>query len=435
MKLARSLAFAAYVGALFCEARAEWRLIRDAEIEETLNKIAGSIFHVAGLRSEFARVYVLHSETINAFTIGGGYIFVTSGLLLRFENLLHLIGVLCHEAGHIAAGHVERHAYLLQQRSNNFMIAMLASILGMSLAGSPDAIALLLGYGLTDERFYLKFSRGEELAADALAASYLKKLGYDVDALIGALQIFQRMDILNGGVNLPIYVLTHPKINDRIAALYRYSKFMKYEPDEATSRKYKRILIKLRAHLAQKNQFAEIPKDDYSKAIYHHHSGKSSEAIILLRNLVRKNPDDIYYKEALAQVLYESGDLKESIKMYKQIYSNNINILIKIDYANALIEANQDIDEAIKILESAKYSTHLDSDVFRSLAKAYGKKKKEGLAFLMLAQEQIMLQNYAAAHELLTNSLDKMNKKIDSSHFKKAKYLKELLERDYGQQK
>ncbi|MDR3187237.1 MAG: M48 family metalloprotease [Holosporaceae bacterium] len=424
-----------YLGAAFCEVRAEWRIIRDAEIEETLREIAGPIFRAAGLRPESAKIYVLHSEIINAFTVGNGYIFITSGLLLRFENLLHLIGVLCHEVGHMAAGHVERHAYLLQQRSQNFMIAMLAGILGTSLTGSPDAIALLLGYGLTDERFYLRFSRGEELAADALAVSYLEKLGYDAEALIGALEIFQHVDILNGGVNLPAYVLTHPKVDNRISALHRRPKSGKHEADEVPSRKYKRILTKLRCYLGEVNPFAEFSKDDYSQAIYHHRCGKSAKAVALLRNLVKKNPSDLYYKETLAQVLYESGNLSEAIKIYEQICSNNVNVLINIDYANALLEANQKIDAAIEILESAKYSMHLDSDVLRLLAKAYGKKKKEGLALLMLALEQIFLGDYAKAHELLTNSLGKMNEKTEPSHYKKAKYFKELLERDYEQGK
>jgi predicted Zn-dependent protease len=428
-------AFIMYLGVLSCEVRAEWQIIRDAEIEETLGEIASPIFRAAGLRPESAKVYVLYSETINAFTIGNGYIFITSGLLLRFENLLHLVGVLCHEVGHIAAGHIERHIHLLEERSRNFMVAMLAGILGTSILGSPDAMALLLGYGLTDERFYLKFSRGEELAADALAASYLEKLGYDANALMGALEIFQRMDILNSSINLPDYVLTHPKASDRILALHRRVKLKKYVANEIASDKYKRVLVKLRAHLGGGSMFAEIPKDDYSQAIHQRRNGNFAKAIALLRSLAQKNPSDIYCQEALAQLLYESGDLNEAIKTYEQIYSNNINILIKIDYANALIEANKKIDRAIEILESAKYSIHLDSNVFRLLAKAYGKKEREGLAFLMLAQEQILLQNYNMAHELLVSSLNKMNEKIDQSHFKKAKYLKELLERDYGQQK
>ncbi|MDR2766220.1 MAG: M48 family metalloprotease, partial [Holosporaceae bacterium] len=360
-------------------------IVRDAEIEEVLTEIVKPIFKIAGLRPETARIYVINSEVVNAFTVGNGYIFITSELLLRFENPLQVIGILCHETGHIAAGHVERHISLLQKRSNNFIIAMLAGILGASLTGSADFMGLLLGYAATDERFYLKFSRGEELAADALAASYLEKLGYGSDVLIDALEVFRSIDLLNGGVNLPIYVLTHPKTDDRISALYKYAKRRKYKADENTSRKYDRVITKLRAYLKKPNLLAKTPEDDYSKAIYYHRAGKSKEAIALLRNLSKKNPLDLYQKEILAQVLYESGQLDESIKVYEQIYGKKVNDLIKIDYANVLIEADRNVDVAIRILESLKYFARFNSDIFRLLAKAYGKKGREGLAHLLLA--------------------------------------------------
>ncbi|MDR1560940.1 MAG: M48 family metalloprotease [Holosporaceae bacterium] len=424
------------ISILFCvsiNVYANLQIIRDAEIEETLAEIVKPIFSVAGLRQESAKIFVINSNIINAFTIGNGYIFVTSELLLHFENPLPLIGILCHETGHIAAGHINRHIGLLQQRANSFMVVMLAGILGAALTGSQDMIALLLGYAMTDERFYLKFSRGEELAADALAVSYLEKLGYSADVLIESFYTFQQMEILNGDANLPVYIMTHPKTNDRISALQKYAKNKRYVAKENTLKKYKRLIIKLKAYLRKPDLSTQIPGDNYSRAIYFHRTGQTKKAIALLQDLLKKSPNDLYYKETLAQTFYESGLLDESIKIYEQILGNNVNILIKIDYANVLIEANKKIDKAISILESAKYMDHLNSDIFRLLAKAYGKKGKEGLSFFMLAQEQIFLHNYKNAHELLVNSLNKLDKKTETLQYKKAKYLKELIERDYKQ--
>ncbi|MDR0631706.1 MAG: M48 family metalloprotease [Holosporaceae bacterium] len=407
-------------------------VVRDAEVEEILREITGDIFKVAGLRPKSAKVYVINSETINAFTIGNGYIFINSGLLLQFENPLHLMAILCHETGHIAAGHINRHINVIQQRSKNFMLVALAGMLGAALTGSQESIALLLGYAMTDERFYLRFSRGEEMAADALAATYLEKLGYGADVLIEAFSTFQRLDILNGGINLPVYIRTHPKTSDRISALQKRAKFKNYKADQKLATKYNRLLIKLKAYLKKPQIKTTILSDDYSKAIYFHRMGRSKEAIDILRKLVKTNPLDIFYQETLAQTLYEAGRLEESIQIYEKIYHNDINVLIKIDYANVLIEANKKIDLAISILEATKYEDNFNSDIYRLLAKGYGKQKREGLSLLMLAQEQMLLQHYRSAQEMLTGCLKKLNKKTELSHIKKAKYFKELLEREHG---
>ncbi|MDR2158390.1 MAG: M48 family metalloprotease, partial [Holosporaceae bacterium] len=209
-------------------AEADLCLVRDAEIEETLTEMAKPIFKIAGLRPKSAKIYVVNSEIPNAFTTGNGCIFINSGLLLQFKNPLHLLGILCHETGHIAAGHIYRHMSVLEQRSKNFMLAMTAGILGTMAAGSDGAMALCLGYLMTDERLYLRFSRGEEFAADALAAAYLEKLGYGPDVLVDAFDMFQRMDVLNGEENLAVYIKTHPKTSDRISALRRRGEFKKH---------------------------------------------------------------------------------------------------------------------------------------------------------------------------------------------------------------
>jgi predicted Zn-dependent protease len=412
-------------------AKAEFSIIRDAEIEEILTEIAKSAFEVAGLRPKSAKVYVVNSDDINAFTIGNGYIFIHSGLLLHFENPLHFLGVLCHETGHIAAGHIDRQINAIQQRSRNLMLAMLAGLVGAAVTGSQEAVALSLGYLMTDERLYLRYSRGEEFAADALGATYLEKLGYGADVMIETFDAFQRMDILNGGINLPVYIRSHPKTEDRISALQKRVKSKRFKASDELAKKYARVLIKLKAYLKILDIRTTVPNDDYSRAIYLHRIGRSKEAIVALRNLLKANPKDVYYLETLAQTLYESGRLNEAIEIYEKIYNKNISVLIKIDYANALIEANKKLESAISILEAAKYEDYFNSDVYRLLGKAYGKRKKEGLSLLNLAQEQALLQDYQRARELLIICLGKLDQKTESSQIKKAKYLKELIERDY----
>ena len=150
------------------------RLIRDAEIETVLTDMVKPIFKVAGLKEKSAKIFVVNSDEINAFTIGNGYIFINSGLLLKFKDPAQVIAVISHETAHIAAGHINRLMAGVLNRQRSATGVMLAGLLATILTGSDKAIAASLGYLMAEERLFLRYSRGEEFAADNLGASYME---------------------------------------------------------------------------------------------------------------------------------------------------------------------------------------------------------------------------------------------------------------------
>lgn len=431
-------------------------VIRDAEIETVLTEMVKPIFVVAGLNEESAKVFVINSNEVNAFTIGNGYIFVTSELLLKFKDHTQLMAILSHETAHIAAGHVNRLTAVILNRQRNTTGALLAGLLATIFTRSEAAMAATLGYIMADERLFLRYSRGEEFAADSLGVLYLFKLGYDPMCMISVFEAFQKEGILNGGEHIPEYIKSHPDSNSRINAIKnsiriyqknddrnplakhervlekfrtflkkQYPSFSNDKINKVFSKRYSRILRKLRAFVKNQNPI----EDDYSKAIYLHRHGNAKKALQIMKELVLKNPKDIFYKETLAQLFYETGNLKQSISVYKKIYKDNLNSLIKKDYAKVLIEANQNLREAVSILEKVKYKEPLDSDIYRLLAKAYGKQNKIGISNFMLAQEQLILGNYFKAKYLINVCLSKLDKKTEQSYISKAKYVKELIDR------
>ena len=84
-------------------------LIRDAEIEDTLR-----VYTDAAARSRRAASPTTCTSTsstttsLNAFVSGGQNIFIHTGLIIAAENPNEIIGVLAHETGHIAGGHLAR---------------------------------------------------------------------------------------------------------------------------------------------------------------------------------------------------------------------------------------------------------------------------------------------------------------------------------------
>jgi predicted Zn-dependent protease len=140
----------------------------DSQIAQYVNEV-GQRAAKASQRPELTYTFtVLDSEEINAFTTGGGYVYITRGILTYLNNEAELEAVLGHEIGHVCARHPVR------QQSKSTLAGIGAAAVGI-FTGSPDlaglanyaGAALVSGYG-----------RDQELEADRLGAEYLVKTGY-----------------------------------------------------------------------------------------------------------------------------------------------------------------------------------------------------------------------------------------------------------------
>src|SRR4051794_1691946 len=81
-------------------------IIRDTEIEEDLKGWTKPIFEAAGLNPDSVHIVLVQSNDLNAFVAGGSNIFIYSGLIAATKNPGELLGVIAHETGHIAGGHL-----------------------------------------------------------------------------------------------------------------------------------------------------------------------------------------------------------------------------------------------------------------------------------------------------------------------------------------
>ena len=124
-------------------------LIRDAEIEQLLRDYTQPILKAAGLAQQNIRVIIIHDRSFNAFVMDGRRIFVNAGALMESTVPNQIIGVLAHETGHIAGGHLSRLREQLAQAQSQMIIAMLLGIGAMVAAsksgrdvGNPSAAML-----------------------------------------------------------------------------------------------------------------------------------------------------------------------------------------------------------------------------------------------------------------------------------------------------
>ena len=110
-------------------------IIRDTEIENLLRDYARPILKVAGLGGHHIKVVIVNSRAFNAFVMDGRHIFVNAGALFQSKTPNELIGVIAHETGHMADGHLMRRREKIAQAQTMSIVAMLAGI-GAAVAGA-----------------------------------------------------------------------------------------------------------------------------------------------------------------------------------------------------------------------------------------------------------------------------------------------------------
>ncbi len=151
--------------------------VRDAEVENTIQIFAKPLFVAAGLDPASVKIHLVKDDKLNAFVAAGQNIFLNTGLITKTEGAGALIGVIAHETGHIAAGHLVR-------TREAFDNATAQSILGMILGGvaalggrADVGTAILRGTQQSGLRTFLHFSRTQEAVADRAAARFLETTG------------------------------------------------------------------------------------------------------------------------------------------------------------------------------------------------------------------------------------------------------------------
>jgi predicted Zn-dependent protease len=160
-------------------------------------------------------VKILDSPVVNAFATPGGYVYLTRGILAQFNNEAEVTGVLGHEMGHIAA----RHSVTQQAKQT---VGQLLVITGMIASKKFAQYADYAMQGM--QLLFLKFSRDDEVQADALGVEYSSKIGYDAKKMADFFQVLNKMSMAESEGGVPTFLSTHPDPGDRYNSVNRDAK-------------------------------------------------------------------------------------------------------------------------------------------------------------------------------------------------------------------
>ena len=196
--------------------RKQLTFVRDPVTVNYVRKFGESLAKAARPSPFEFRFYVVEDETLNAFAIPGGAMYVNTGLILAVENSAELAGVLAHEMGHVTARHV---AQMANRSRNTGFVANIFYFLIAILTGNPYlANAGGLAGSVAGSAYMNTYTRDAEREADALAVETMVHAGWNPEGMV---TMFETLKKESGGFNGPQFLSSHPATDERIENVQR----------------------------------------------------------------------------------------------------------------------------------------------------------------------------------------------------------------------
>jgi predicted Zn-dependent protease len=397
-------------------------VVRDAEIEQLLREYTQPILRAAGLAQQNVQVVIINDRSFNAFVADGRRIFVNGGALMEAETPNQIIGVLAHETGHIAGGHLARLREAMAAATTQSIIAMLLGIGAMVAAGggnsglSQAGAAAIAGPAQAVQNSMFGYIRAQEDQADRAAVKFLTATGQSPK---GMYETFKRLadQTLYQSRGINPYMQTHPLPSERVAALEgaaRQSPYWDHKDSPALQARHDLMRAKLYGFMERPEVVARrYPASNtslaarYARAIAAYRYSDPRAAAASIDALIQAQPDNPYFYELKGQALLEGGKPAEAIAPLRHAASLAPNpTLIQIMLAQALV-ATRDrshVDEAVSILRTALTREPESPDAYSHLAMAYGLKNDLPNADLASAQAAFMRGDLKTAREIATRA-------------------------------
>jgi predicted Zn-dependent protease len=370
-------------------------LIRDSEIEALLNDYARPIFKAAGLGSQNINIHIVNDKSFNAFVVDGQNMFIHVGAITRCKTPNQLTGIIAHEAGHIAGGHLARLKVQISRMQSAALIMNLIGIgamVGGAVSGGGNDVgeagaAVLYGGNNIVQRSLLAYRRIEEYSADQAGVSFLTRTHQSARGMV---ETFQELanDSLGSLNYINPYLQTHPMPQDRIAQLQHLAERSPYFNEKDSPQlqfRHDMVRAKLEAFTNKSNAqyvMRKYPETDrtlparYARAIMRNFTSGTPAAVKELDALIAEQPNNPYFHELKGQFLLESGKAGAAIPPLRQAVELAPSAgLMRVMLGQALIARNDPAltKEAVGQLQKALLKEKQSVVGYRQLAIAYGR--------------------------------------------------------------
>jgi predicted Zn-dependent protease len=400
-------------------------ILRDTESEQLLRDYTRPILRAAGLEKQNIQVTIINESVFNAFVADGHRIFVNYGALMQSETPNQIIGVLAHETGHLAGGHLSKLREQVAVAQTQMVIAMLLGA-GAIAAGAKSSYgnnglsnagaAVLSAPQEVIRRNLISYQRQQEENADRAGVKFLTATGQSAKGMYDTFRRFSN-DTLFAAHGADPYVQSHPMPAERVAALEeiaRTSPYWEKKDDPALQLRHDMMRAKISAFMERQDTvYRRYPLSNtslparYAHAITTYLHGDLHSALTQIDALIQVQPNNPYFYELRGQALLEGGRPTEAIApLRKAVQLSNNAPLIEMLLGQALVASDNKAyaDEAIAILRAAVARETEAPLGYLQLAMAYSRKGDLAEADLASAQAAYLRGDNKTARDLASRA-------------------------------
>ena len=237
----------------------------------------------------------------------------------------------------------------------------------------------------------------------------MEQTGQSSEGLIQFFEKFRYQEVLSQARRFP-YFRGHPLSSDRIDNLREITEesphYRKADSDDSIYR-LRMAQAKLHGFLgAPQIVFTNFPPEDksdfalYTRSVAYFRSADLKNALLEVDQLIERQPENPYFHELKAQILFESGKVEESI------IPGQIALSLKED--SALLESalarslsasgeREDVERAVDLYKSALQKEPNNGFAWYSLSIAYGQLDQEAHAKYAIAEQAYHVGNLQRA--------------------------------------
>ncbi|HWA68759.1 MAG TPA: M48 family metalloprotease [Rhizomicrobium sp.] len=375
-------------------------ILRDTETEEMLRSYETPLGRAAGL-NPVPRVWLVGNNEINAFASygdGGENIFIFSGILLWLRKPNELIGVMAHETGHIAAGHLSRGEYGMQQATIPMLLSMVLGV-GAMIAGAGEAGLAIMGIGQAYAMGqFAAFTRVQESTADQIAAKLLLATH---QSPMGMYQTFQRLanEEAMSAYKIDKFAVDHPSGQDRVFDLndmVEASPYREVQDSPESLHTFQMVQAKLAGYvLPVKEALDRYPESDqseparYARTMIYMRQPNFQKALATASGLITEEPGNPYFYEVRGQLYMSMAKPSQAIPDYQKAVAMRPQapqLRLALATAQLATENKALAADALKNLKAATLVEDDDISTWYQTAQAYSMLDNEPMANLSTAE-------------------------------------------------
>ncbi|WP_229817344.1 beta-barrel assembly-enhancing protease [Thalassotalea profundi] len=401
--------------AMMQQIRARGGIINDPVLIEYINHLGNSLVKNANDVNYSFEFFIVNNQELNAFAFFGGHIGIHSGLITTADTESELASVIAHEISHVTQRHLARRIEA-QSRTQPLTLAGIVSGVLLTMINPAVGMAALSTSMAASQQFGINYTRGNEKEADRVGITLLAHSGFDP---LGAPNFFNKMlEKYRYTSKPPAMLLTHPLPESRVSeARIRAQNFPKISVAPKLDFELAKARIKARyegdpeyninhfSSAISKGQYAFLAAARYGLALSYFEDKAYDKALAILNDLLQEDANNLFYIDALSDVLIALKQFKQAEKMLATVnWLMPNNQVAALNYANVLLEMGN-LDASAQVLQDFLLVSPDSFIAYDLLTTVYRKQDKKALMHVSKAQVMALVGAYTQAIDELQTAM------------------------------